>query len=117
MNYRNAITPEEQAQAGEFMCANMRRSGQAFISAVKVGPGAIALEDGRVSLVDVVKAGLPLVALALLFFGGPIWRWLFGGAAGTVAGVAATAAKAATVAPTVAAWTPSVASGLGALFL
>jgi hypothetical protein len=59
---------------------------------------------------------LPLAFLAAVCFLG---RWLtaVSSAGKVVAGAAGTAAKAATVAPTVAAWTPSAASGLGALFL
>ena len=55
---------------------------------------------------------LPLAFLASVCFLG---RWLTAGK--VVAGAAGTAPKAAAVAPTVAAWTPSAASGLGALFV
>jgi hypothetical protein len=94
-----------------------RRLQAAAVLAPAAKVSAIVLEDEPALFLAIVKAALPLVGFALLFFGGPIWRWLFGGAAGTAAGAAATAAKAATVAPTIAAWTPQAAAGLGALFL
>jgi hypothetical protein len=88
------------------------------VVAALVGRPAVSLSSSIVSRIPerVFTVVLPLAFLAAVCFLG---RWLtaVSSAGKVVAGAAGTAAKAATVAPTVAAWTPSAASGLGALFL
>jgi hypothetical protein len=83
-----------------------------------IGRPAVSLSSSIVDRIPerVFTVVLPLAFLVAVCFLG---RWLtaVSSAGKVVAGAAGTAAKAVTVAPTVAAWTPSAASGLGALFL